>query len=278
MAESLQSLTFAHSPDPDDAFMFYGFHQDAASVPGYTIEHYLGDIQSLNEAAHQKTYPLTAISVHAYPHVFRDYRIMRCGASMGLGYGPLIVGRDGETEVRSGASIAVPGEMTTAYLTLQLFRQDLVVEFHPFDEIMQKVTSGHVDYGVLIHEGQLTWVDHGLTKLVDLGEWWQTETNLPLPLGVDVVRRDLGESLGKQLSDAFSASIAYAFEHEDAAMEYARQWGRGIDVDVNRKFVLMYVNRLTRDMGEEGQAALIKLFERAVAKGLLPVVPEIDII
>jgi len=281
-------LRFGHSPDPDDAFMFYGFATGAVRVelpgPGggvraWRVEHLLEDIQSLNERARTGELELTAVSAHAYPFVADRYWVMRTGVSMGDGYGPIVVAREARSlESLRGATVAVPGLMTTAMLVLKL----AVPEFRPklvrFDRIPEAVAAGEAEAGVVIHEGQLTYASAGLTKLADLGEWWKGETGHPLPLGLDLVRRDLGEDLAAAASAALRRSIAYAEEHREEAMRYALAYGRGLDPALGDRFVGMYVNRWTVDMGEAGQAALACLLERAAAAGLTPGVPDLRLV
>ena len=276
-------LRFGHSPDPDDAFMFYGLAEEAITIRNFRVEHVLEDIQSLNDRAIGGTDPLevTAISAHAYPHVADRYWIMRCGASMGLGYGPIVVARPGgpgSVANLGGRRVAIPGELTTAYLVAQLYLPRFQPVPTPFDRIPDAVLAGEVDAGLVIHEGQITYAEQGLEKLGDLGAVWLDDTGLPLPLGLDVVRRDLGRELAKEVAQALAASIEYAFENEDDAVQYALAYGRGLDRESARRFVRMYVNDYTRDMGEQGCRALETLFVRAAAAGLLPPVDEVDLV
>lgn len=272
-------LRFGHSPDPDDAFMFYGLAQGAVTIRDFQVEHVLHDIQTLNEMAMEGRLEATAISAHAFPRVADRYWIMRCGASMGIGYGPIVVARgEGPRSVGelAGRTVAIPGPLTTAYLVARLY----LPEFEPvpvrFDRIPDAVRSGEVTAGLVIHEGQITYGDYGLVRLADLGETWKDDTGLPLPLGLDVVRRDLGADLAAEISRGLADSIAYAFDHEDAAVEYALRYGRGLDTESARRFVRMYVNDYTRDMGEEGRRALETLFARGAAAGLIQPVERIE--
>ena len=297
------TLTFGHSPDPDDAYMFYGFAQDdvhvdlpvVASVAGpgdmsgaasgagrihrWKVEHLLEDIQSLNERALRGELEITAISAHAYPHVADKYFVMRTGVSMGDGYGPIIVAREpcALADLR-GKRIAIPGPMTTANLVLNLY----LPEHEPvpvfFDQIQEAVRTGQVDAGVLIHEGQLTYEADGVRKIADLGVLWQEETGLPLPLGLDVVRKDLGKDVGAACTRALRASIEYARERHEAAMAYALEYGRGLDLELGDRFVGMYVNDWTLDMGETGERALATLLARGAAAGLVPAVSELVLV
>jgi 1,4-dihydroxy-6-naphthoate synthase len=271
-------ITVAHSPDSDDAFMFYGLACGAVKVEGVEVGQVLADIESLNKAAFKGQYEVTAVSFHAYAHLADRYALLPHGASMGDKYGPILVakralpGTTGPQASLSGVKVAVPGLMTSAFLTLQMYdaRFDHVVM--PFDEIQQAVIDGHVDAGLLIHEGQLTYQADGLHKIVDLGEWWFERTGgLPLPLGGNVIRRDLGPQMIRTVSKMLHDSIAHALNNRVDAVKYAETFGRGLatrDVD---KFVGMYVNQLTLDYGDRGRAALERFFSEAFEKGLVPV-------
>jgi len=277
------TIRFGHSPDPDDAFMFYGFAEGATTIRGYRVEHVLRDIQTLNEIALAGHDPLevTAISAHAYPRLADRYAVLFCGASMGKGYGPIVVAREdgpGSIEDLAGKRVAIPGELTTAYLVAQLLLPDFDALVHPFDQIPEAVATGAFDAGIVIHEGQITYGDRGLVRIVDLGEAWFEETALPLPLGLDVVRKDLGPDLMREIARGFAASIDYAFAHEEAAVAYALDFGRGLDTERTRRFVRMYVNDLTLDMGEEGRRALDTLFRRAAGAELIEPVDEIEVV
>lgn len=274
-------LRVGHSPDPDDAFMFYGLAKGAVTIGDYRIEHVLEDIQSLNELAIRGAIEVTAISAHAFPRVADRYWVMRCGASMGRGYGPIVVARPGgpaSLDALAGRRVAIPGELTTAYLVAQLFLPAFEAVPVMFDRIPEAVLEGGVDAGLVIHEGQITYAGMGLEKLADLGELWLSHTGLPLPLGLDVVRKDLGRDLAGQISAGLAESIEYAFRHEDEAVAYALGFGRGLDREKARRFVLMYVNEYTRDMGEEGHKALETLLGRAAAAGLVPPLPAIELV
>lgn len=278
-----RTIRFGHSPDPDDAFMFFGFAEDATRIEGYAVEHVLRDIQSLNEIAITGDDPLevTAISAHAYPKVADRYAVLFCGASMGTGYGPIVVARKdgpGKVEALAGRRVAIPGELTTAYLVAQLLLPEFDPVVHEFDRIPEAVAAGAFDAGIVIHEGQITYGERGLEKVVDLGEAWFEETGLPLPLGLDVVRKDLGPELMRTIARGFAASIDYAFAHEDEAVAYALDFGRGLDTERTRRFVKMYVNDLTLDMGERGHRALETLFRRASQAGLIEPVEDIELI
>lgn len=274
-------LRFGHSPDPDDAFMFYGLAKGAVTIRDYAVEHVLEDIQTLNERAMSGALEVTAISAHAWPEVADRYWIMHCGASMGLGYGPIVVARpDGpdSVEALAGGTLAIPGRLTTAWLVAQLHLPEVEARVVMFDDIPRAVAEGEVDAGLVIHEGQITYGDAGLVKLIDLGEAWEAESGLPLPLGLDVVRRDLGRDLAGDVAKGLHDSIAYAFEHEDDAVAYALDFGRGLDTERARTFVKMYVNELTLDMGEEGRRALETLFARGAEAGLIAPVGSIETI
>jgi 1,4-dihydroxy-6-naphthoate synthase len=274
-----QVLRFGHSPDPDDAFMFYGFAAGAIRVRDYAVEHVLEDIESLNRRAQTAELEITAVSAHAYARLSDRYWVMRTGASVGRGYGPIVVARG----VRSlselaGKRVALPGAWTTAALVYGLLAPPAEVVQRPFDAILRDVSSGAVDAGVIIHEGQLTFADHGLDRVADLGELWQSETGLPLPLGLDVVRRDLGRPLADEISHALRASIDYARAHEDEAVDYALRYGRGLDRELCRRFVNLYVNEDTLDLGVEGERAPRTLYARAVERGILEWAPELVIV
>jgi len=264
-------IRIAHSPDSDDAFMFYGLASGRVPANGFELEHVLADIESLNRAAFDGTYEITAVSFHAYAHLTDRYILLPHGASMGDRYGPVVVARkDGPSSLR-GTRVAVPGELTTAFLALRLFDPDVRHVVVPFDQIQEKVHSGEVAAGLLIHEGQLTYADEGLRKIVDLGEWWAERTGgLPLPLGGNVIRRDLGANAISTLSRLLHDSIAYGLEHRDEAVRYAMQFGRGIDRARTDQFVGMYVNGLTLEYGDRGREAVRRLLGDAQAAGLLP--------
>jgi 1,4-dihydroxy-6-naphthoate synthase len=258
-------IRLGHSPDPDDAFMFWGLASGAVDPRGFEFEHVLADIQTLNEWALEGRLEVTALSLHAYPFVQEHYVLLPHGASMGSGYGPVVVAR-GPVEL-ADAEIAVPGRMTTAFLLLRLALGDFAFHETPFDRILDEVKSGDADAGLLIHEGQLTYAAEGLTKVLDLGEWWLGETGLPLPLGVNVARRDLGAETLRRLADVLADSIHSGLEHRDDALAYARQWARGLPDDLTDRFVSMYVNELTEDYGEEGREAVKELLRRGEEVG-----------
>lgn len=270
--ENRKKIRIAHSPDSDDAFMFYALTQGLVDTHGFDIEHRLDDIETLNRAAFEGTYEITAISFHAYPYLSDRYRLMPCGASFGDNYGPVLVatqsfGRD----QLSGKTIAIPGELTTAHLALKLWNPEVETAIVPFDKIFEAVESGEVDAGVVIHEGQLTWGDRGLHSIVDLGAWWMEETGGPLPLGANAIRSDLSEDTQVKLSRMLRASIDYALDHREPALDYAIRYARDIEQDRERsdRFVGMYVNEWTRDYGEAGREAVRYLLQRGHEAGVL---------
>lgn len=270
MAIQTKTITIAHSPDSDDAFMFYALAKNKLHTGGLEVKQVLKDIQSLNVDAINKTYEVSAISFAAYPLVHKDYALMPCGASIGFKYGPMIVARKEMTkEELQKAKVAIPGKLTSAYLYLQIYQPGLEVVEMPFDTILEAVKNGQVDAGLIIHEGQLTYQNLGLVKLVDLGQWWFDLTGLPLPLGGNIVRKDLGMDTMKQVTKLLKDAIVYALEHRAEALEYALTFARDMDPKLADKFVGMYVNEFTVDYGETGRKALTKLFEMAYEKGII---------
>jgi 1,4-dihydroxy-6-naphthoate synthase len=265
-------ITVAHSPDSDDAFMFYGLASGAVRVEGVEVAQVLSDIESLNRAAFDGTYEVTAVSFHAYAHLVDRYALLPHGASMGDKYGPVLVAKRPLTGTSlAGVKVGVPGRLTSAFLTLQMYDPAFDFEIMPFDHIQQAVIDGKVDAGLLIHEGQLTYRADGLHKVVDLGEWWFERTGgLPLPLGGNVIRRDLGPAMIRTVSTMLHDSIAHALSHRAEAVEYAQQFGRGLDPRDTDTFVGMYVNQLTLDYGARGRAGLERFFGDAFAQGLIP--------
>ncbi len=263
-------IRLGHSPDPDDAFMFWAISAGAVDTRGFEFEQVLQDIQTLNEWALEGRLEVTATSLHAYPFVQDRYALLPHGASIGSGYGPIVVGRETFTqdELRE-LEIVIPGKRTTAYLALRLALGEFRHRELPFDEIIDEVASGRAEAGLLIHEGQLTYVAEGLQKSLDLGEWWQSETGLPLPLGVNLARRDLGDRL-PDLSAVLLDAIRAGLENRGEAMRYAMQFGRGIDQELADRFVGMYVNELTTDYGDEGRAAVAELLRRGDEIGAFP--------
>ena len=270
-------IRLGHSPDPDDAFMFYALAENKIPSEGFEVEHVIEDIESLNQRALKGELEVTAVSCHAYAHLADKYVVMRSGSSIGDQYGPILVApgknvRDRELEAEDfrGKRIAVPGKLTTAFLVLQLFQKDIRPVFIAFDQIFDAVKAGKADYGLIIHEGQITFEKQGFWKAVDLGKWWHEKTSLPLPLGVDVVRRDLGEDRVRSFAKLFKASIEYALAHRRPALKFAQKYGRGISDELNDRFVGMYVNHYTVEMGEKGAAGFQKLLDWGYEAGLLP--------
>jgi 1,4-dihydroxy-6-naphthoate synthase len=264
-------IRLGHSPDPDDAFMFWGLASGNVDPRGFDFEHVLADIQTLNEWALEGRLEVTALSLHAYPYVQDRYALLPHGASMGSGYGPIVVAREPMSREDVGrVRISVPGKMTTAFLVLRLYLGEFEYREAPFDRILDQVRDGVADAGLLIHEGQLTYSSLGLEKVVDLGEWWLLETGLPLPLGVNVARRDLGEPALTELSAVLAESIRAGLDNRSEALAYAAQFGRGLDADLTDRFVGMYVNELTCDYGEEGRSAVQELLRRGQAIGAFP--------
>jgi 1,4-dihydroxy-6-naphthoate synthase len=265
-------IRLGHSPDPDDAFMFWGLAKGHVDPGEFQFEHVLRDIQTLNEWAQEGRLEVTAISLHTYPFVQSRYVLLPHGASMGAGYGPIVVSRRPMTsEELASVEIAVPGRMTTAFLVLRLYLgADFAYRPVPFDEILSEVSEGRAEAGLLIHEGQLTYEQHGLQKVVDLGEWWLLETGLPLPLGVNVARRDLGSERLHRLSEILRESITAGLTHRHEALDYALDYGRGLDTNLADRFVGMYVNELTQDYGVEGREAVMELLRRGEQIGAFP--------
>lgn len=272
-----QEIKVAHSPDSDDAFMFYALATRKVRTPGMKFTHVLADIETLNQAARDEVYDVTAISFHAYAYLADKYRLLDCGASFGEGYGPILVAAHGlKAKDLPGRRVGVAGLWTTSYLALKLFEPRIEPVPMAFDKIMDAVRAGTVDAGLLIHEGQLMYSQAGLHKIVDLGQWWLEQTGMPLPLGGNAVRRALGEDVGRQVSRAIRESVAFALEHRDAALNYAMQFARDMDPEMADKFVGMYVNRWTLGYGEKGQQAVRELLARGAAAGVIPAMPELD--
>ncbi len=264
-------IRVAHSPDSDDAFMFYALASGKIDTERFKFVHELSDIETLNQAATERKYEVTAASIHAYAYLHEGYALLSSGASMGEGYGPMVVSRHKlSLEELAGKSVAVPGKWTSAFLALQLCQKEFKPVFTRFDEIIPLVVKGVVDAGLIIHEGQLIYRDHDLQKVLDLGEWWAELTHLPLPLGGNLVRRDLGSEKIQQVSSLIRQSIEYALEHREEALEYALQFGRDLDRDHCDRFVGMYVNQRTVDYGEDGRQAVQLFLDRGFETGLIP--------
>ncbi|HEX6902114.1 MAG TPA: MqnA/MqnD/SBP family protein [Thermoanaerobaculia bacterium] len=267
------TIRIAHSPDSDDAFMFYALTQGVLDTAGLDIQHVLQDIESLNQAAFQGTYEITALSFHGYAYLADRYQLMPSGASFGDGYGPIVVARQplGRADL-PGLKVAIPGKLTTAHLALRLWQPEVTTEIVPFDQILDAVLEGRADAGVVIHEGQLTYQDLGLRSVVDLGVWWKEETGGPLPLGGNGIRRDLDPELKRRLCRLLTESINYGLDNRQEALGYAVRYARGLEDDPVRsdRFVGMYVNDWTRDYGVAGRRAVQLLLDRGYEAGILP--------
>jgi 1,4-dihydroxy-6-naphthoate synthase len=265
------AITIAHSPDSDDAFMFYGLATNKLDTGRLTFKHLLKDIQTLNEEAMLGTYDVTAISFHAYAYVADKYALLPHGASIGDNYGPVVVSREAVTpEDIATLKIAVPGKLTSAFLALRIYNPDFEFVVVPFDKIIDAVQDGSCDAGLLIHEGQLFYESIGLHKVLDLGEWWHKKTGLPLPMGGNVIRRDLGPTLIKEVSQLLRESISYSLEHREDALQYAMQFARDMDPALADRFVAMWVNDLTMDYTDRGREAVRRLLEEGFEKGIIP--------
>lgn len=278
-AIGVREITVAHSPDSDDAFMFYGLATNRVQVPGLRFSHTLCDIQTLNQEAMQGggRYDVTAISFHAYPYIQNNYALMTSGGSVGEGYGPMIVAPRAYSlsEIRT-KTIAVPGKLTTAYLALKLFAPEVQTEVVAFDQIIPSVLAGKYEAGLIIHEGQLTYDRSGLHRILDLGRWWMQTTDLPLPLGGNAIRRSLGRELIASISSALRNSIQYALDHRDGALAYAMQFARDLDSRLADQFVGMYVNERTLDYGDDGKEAIRRLLKMGYESGIISVKPQVE--
>ena len=280
IATATQEITIAHSPDSDDAFMFYGLATNKVRVPGFKFTHTLTDIETLNQRAiNEAFYDVTAISFHAYPYLQDNYTLMPCGGSVGEGYGPMVVAprKLSHAEIAK-TRIAVPGTLTTAYLTLKLFAPEVETAVVPFDKIIPAVVAGEFDAGLIIHEGQLTYGNNGLIKALDLGQWWREQTGLPLPLGGNAIRRSLGEETMRITTQALRDSIQHALDHRSEALEYAMQFARDLEPALANKFVGMYVNERTLNYGEDGRDAIRKLLAMGHERGIIPHKAHVDFI
>jgi len=289
--EKSEVFTLGHSPDPDDAFMFYAMAQNKIDLRGYRFEHRLEDIQTLNERALRGELHISAISIHAYAYVAHKYALLPCGASMGDGYGPIIVKRSTPNSQRTtsnddaaarefliGKKIAVPGKMTSAFLALQLFLGEFDYLVVPFDQIFDALHSGQADLGLIIHEGQLTYAKSGFEKIVDLGSWWKAQTGLPLPLGGNVVRKDISKPVRHDLSEIIRESIDYGLAHREEAVRHSLPYARDMDAKLAGKFIGMYVNEFTRDYGEVGRDAIRKFLAEAHNKGYTDAPIEVEFV
>ena len=282
---ALKEIQIAHSPDSDDAFMFYGLATSKIKVAGYKFVHNLTDIETLNQRAHKDAfYDVTAISFHAYPYLQEKYALMSAGSSMGEGYGPMLVAtrKIGTGKLKpsdlSKLRIAVPGTMTTAYLTLKLFAPEIQTHFVEFDKITAAVASGEYDAGLLIHEGQLTYGNDGLQKILDLGQWWRTETGLPLPLGGNAIKRSLGPEVMLTTAHAIRDSIQHGLENREQALQYAMQFARDLDPNLANRYVGMYVNERTIDMGDDGREAVRRILAMGYERGIIPIEAKVDFV
>ena len=275
-----REISIAHSPDSDDAFMFYGLATNKVRVPGYKFSHTLCDIETLNlRAQNEAFFDVTAISFHAYPYLQQNYTLMGCGGSVGEGYGPMVVSSKPLTPEELGRiKIAVPGTLTTAYLALKIFNPEVQTVTVPFDKIIPAILAGDFEAGLIIHEGQLTYSSSGLYKVLDLGVWWRESTGLVLPLGGNAVRRSLGAESLRIVTKAVRDSIQYALDHREEALEYAMQFARDLDARMASRFVSMYVNERTLDYGADGRAAIRKLLDLGYERGIIPIAPQVDFV
>lgn len=275
-----QEVSIAHSPDSDDAFMFYGLATNKVRVAGFRFTHTLCDIETLNRRAQDEAfYDITAISFHAYPYLQSNYQLMGCGGSVGEGYGPMIVSsRRLSVEELKHVRVAVPGTLTTAYLALKIFNPDIETVTVPFDRIIPEILAGKYEAGLIIHEGQLTYTSSGLYRTIDLGIWWRELTGLVLPLGGNAIRRSLGAEAHSILSKALRDSIRYALDHREEALEYAMQFARDLDPAMANRFVSMYVNERTLDYGADGRQAIRTLLKMGHERGIIPIAPEVDFV
>jgi 1,4-dihydroxy-6-naphthoate synthase len=276
----IKEISIAHSPDSDDAFMFYGLATNKIRVPGYRFTHTLCDIETLNRRAREEAFfDVSAISFHAYPYMQQNYTLMGCGGSVGEGYGPMVISSRKMNAADLGRiRIAVPGTLTTAYLALKIFNPAIETETVPFDQIIPEIQAGKYDAGLIIHEGQLTYSSSGLYKVLDLGAWWRETTGLVLPLGGNAIRRSLGAEAHQIISKALRDSINHALEHREQALEYAMQFARDLDANLASRFVSMYVNERTLDYGPDGREAIRKLLDLGHERGVIPMAPQVDFV
>lgn len=291
MNSTSSPLLLGHSPDPDDAFMFYAMAAEKIPLHGYHFEHILQDIQTLNERALRQELHLSAVSIHAYAHLLDHYALLPCGASMGDGYGPMFVAKNNHPGLPAETAsleekktwlrtqrIAVPGLMTSAYLAAQLCLEDFNYVVIPFDQIFEAIHSGQADVGLIIHEGQLTYANEGFTQILDLGVWWKEETGLPLPLGGNVIRKDFSLKQRHEINEIMQASIRYGLEHRRAAVEHSMAHARGMEIPLADKFIGMYVNDYTLDYGPTGRAAITEFLGRAAKRGLVPKLERLEFV
>jgi 1,4-dihydroxy-6-naphthoate synthase len=276
---AIRTITVAHSPDSDDAFMFYGLATNKLETDGIKFEHTLKDIQALNEDAKKGVFDVTAISFHAYAYIADKYALLPHGASIGDKYGPIVVSREQyKPEEIANLKVAIPGELTSAFLALRIFNQDFEYEVVPFDEIIDAVQKGKADAGLLIHEGQLFYQQSGLSKILDLGEWWFEKTGLPLPMGGNAIRRDLGKDLMRRVSKHLHESILYSLENREDALQYAAQFARDLPAEMTDRFVAMWVNDLTLDYGDRGRESVKRLLKEGYDKGIIKNKVKIDFV
>ncbi len=278
-ATSKRTLTLGHSPDPDDAFMFYALAENKIDTRGWEFEHILQDIQTLNERAQREELDITAVSIHAYAYIADKYALLNSGASMGDNYGPMVVSKNPMSvdEIKKHR-IAIPGTMTSAYLQLRLAVGEFDYGVVPFDEIIPAVASGEFAAGLIIHEGQLTYGNQGLHLVIDMGRWWKQRHNLPLPLGGNVVRRSLGSEAIEEISAVLKESIQYGLDHRKEAVNHSLKWARDMEAPVADQFVGMYVNPYTLDYGDDGRKAVKLLLTEAAENGIIPMVPDIEFV
>jgi 1,4-dihydroxy-6-naphthoate synthase len=279
-AKAITEISIAHSPDSDDAFMFYGLATQKIRVPGYRFNHTLCDIETLNRRAREEAfYDVTAVSFHAYPYLQENYALMACGGSVGEGYGPMVVSnRMIDLSELDRIQVAVPGTLTTAYLALKIMNPAITTVTVPFDRIIPDILAGKYEAGLIIHEGQLTYSTSGLFRVIDLGAWWRETTGMVLPLGGNAIRRSLGAKAHKVISKALRDSIRYALDHREQALEYAMQFARDLDTSMASQFVSMYVNDRTLDYGADGREAIRKLLAMGHERGIIPIAPQVDFV
>lgn len=279
-AMETRTISIAHSPDSDDAFMFYGLATNKVRVPGYRFTHTLCDIETLNQRAmNEAFFDVTAVSFHAYPYIQENYTLMSCGGSVGEGYGPMVVSsRALTTDDLKKIRVAVPGKMTTAYLALKIFNPEIETEVVPFDKIIPEIQAGNFEAGLIIHEGQLTYAANGLRKVIDLGVWWREQTGLVLPLGGNAVRRSLGPEVLHTVTQALRDSIQHGLDNREQGLEYAMQFARDLDTTLANRFVSMYVNERTLSYGADGQEAIRRLLTLGHERGIIPIAPKVDFV
>jgi 1,4-dihydroxy-6-naphthoate synthase len=279
-AQAVTDISIAHSPDSDDAFMFYGLATNKVRVPGFRFSHTLSDIETLNRRAQdEQFFDVTAVSFHAYPYIQKHYTLMGCGGSVGEGYGPMVVSNRPLTPGDLDRfRVAVPGTLTTAYLALKIFNPQIETEVVPFDQIIPGILAGKFEAGLIIHEGQLTYSSSGLYRVLDLGIWWKETTGLVLPLGGNAIRRSLGAEQHKVISKALRDSIQHALDHREQALEYAMQFARDLDTTLANRFVSMYVNDRTLDYGADGREAIRKLLDVGHERAIIPIKPQVDFV